>query len=586
MIRAGKPAQAEDAIRSLLSLLDWPPAPKPTLIVGTGGKHDTSQTRTLHAAPLPDALPYRDRWRDLARWVYPARRASLSSISTTEAGSDLSKKEKSKLIHPSLTPKTVTLVSRVLRTTTYIASARKLALKHEESDETSAPRRVYWQSIPKRETSAIIGHILHPHAKVRQPQEVARSSIFDRDGPKSTFCKILPGLPQVVPHFDRPASNNANFSSNDLVVRLIPDPWSQSKSTPSESELRPEIRMQFRVDPDKQNKATFQGMFAILTQNNADVMLPHQTVDVRFTTSEVLWASKQQALEDQEIAAFVKLVEENVANSGVLRAPARLKLRIPEWTVKTAVVTGSRSKSATQKTTGTPKDEEMEVEYLFAELEHRQSVQFEFEQHPLSYAAVEAGKMGGHHCELRLWMPDHLPSCESDQTRTEGTISKHTEEALIEAARALAGLVNEAALGRLPLLAQPRLTLEPAPSAPAKHGDATNAGNPGSTGTDETAGTVPGSGGQVDADSLEVGGPDGWSSATKTATHSTYDATEEDVASTVRRSDTPDRLTAAGSVVAEEALASEETAATTNDDVAEDPKTQRPMDGEKRVGAR
>jgi hypothetical protein len=81
--------------------------------------------------------------------------------------------------------------------------------------------------------------------------------------------------------------------------------------------------------------------------------------------------------------------------------------------------------------------------YIFAGVEHTQSVRFELEGYPLSYHSVEAGRLGGNYREMALIIPD-----------TEGFDQNEAVEKcrdLVDVGLKLVNLVDKAAHGRLEL---------------------------------------------------------------------------------------------------------------------------------------
>lgn len=148
-----------------------------------------------------------------------------------------------------------------------------------------------------------------------------------------------------------------------------------------------QLRLPVSSDSDLSNfslpqDATFN---AILPRYTKDVLLPAQSVDVRFAHHRsVPLDIHQSSLQD-----FLAISEFNLL-AGKLRTPSQVTFSIPEKMLSGRSPVNLKS----------PKN--ADVPYVFYGLEIHQTVEMHWRQHTLRYSSIEAGQHGGQRQELTI----------------------------------------------------------------------------------------------------------------------------------------------------------------------------------------
>lgn len=147
-----------------------------------------------------------------------------------------------------------------------------------------------------------------------------------------------------------------------------------------------QLRLPVSSDSDLSNfslpqDATFN---AILPRYTKDVLLPAQSVDVRFAHHRsVPLDIHQPSLQD-----FLAISEFNLL-AGKLRTPSQVTFSIPEKMSGRSPVNLKSPKNA-------------DIPYVFYGLEIHQTVEMHWRQHTLRYSSIEAGQHGGQRQELTI----------------------------------------------------------------------------------------------------------------------------------------------------------------------------------------
>ena len=245
---------------------------------------------------------------------------------------------------------------------------------------------VSWDIVAETSTSVVFGNVLHEVPQpvpdpLPTPQELCRASLRHR-----AFSFSVPGLLRSVSMLseqDQPVTES-------LLIRLKPSPWSIVGG--ARSRLFPDIEVTINVDPHTK-ETTLTNVEAIVDRRLSDIMLPDKVTDLRFMRQDSVRLRRPHNAGD--IINFLAQSSLSLQSQGRLTTPPGLTLSVPSWNVS-ADADDPASSSHLSTTT--------KMEYLFAGLEHRQTLHVVLRGWKGQYAAVEAGKTGGRRGEFRLFM--------------------------------------------------------------------------------------------------------------------------------------------------------------------------------------
>lgn len=203
--------------------------------------------------------------------------------------------------------------------------------------------------------------------------------------------------------------------TTELIFHFVPSPWAKSTVKGLSLNHFPATQVRFK-STNSEEIPQFFDISAFLANDNLDVLLPCFTSDIRFTKTARLVRSTM----DAEIASLIRSIETSISTGGALRAPATVNLHVPY------------SSSPERHTTRIPHPQHKWdasfselVPYLFTGVEHRQMVHLEFNDYPLDFTMVEAGRMGGRWSEMTLRLPPgKLEEITKDKRRVEGAKAK------------------------------------------------------------------------------------------------------------------------------------------------------------------
>ena len=250
----------------------------------------------------------------------------------------------------------------------------------------------------------------------------------NRTKSKAVFSSTLPGLSRLLTQLKMP--QNSLFTEENLEYKFLPLP---SKEQANDSgKMYPRLSLRFLIN---QNGTTrFRGLGAFLGEHITDAIMPDLATDIRFKKQQMVWL--YYATTDNNVRVYLDAVEKDVQGGGRLTAPRVLKLKIPTWTIrdpKTMVQDEWKKKDF------------VEMNYLFAGIEHRQIMRMGFQGHSLTYTAVQAGQLGGKRGELELRYS------KSDTVEEKSGAKGQTDvlSRFVKSAFKLADLINDCALNRL-----------------------------------------------------------------------------------------------------------------------------------------
>jgi hypothetical protein len=242
------------------------------------------------------------------------------------------------------------------------------------------------------------------------------------------FSSTLPGLSRLLTQLKMP--QNSLFTEENLEYKLLPLP--PKEQTNDSGKIYPRLSLRFLTN---QNGTTrFRGLGAFLGEHITDAIIPDLATDIRFKKRQMVWL--YYATTDNNVRAYLDAIEKNVQGGDRLTAPRVLKLKIPTWTI--------RDPKTTVQDEWKKKDF-IEMNYLFAGIEHRQIMRMGFQGHSLTYTAVQAGQLGGKRGELELRYS------RSDTVEEKSGAKGQTDvlSRFVKSAFKLADLINDSALNRL-----------------------------------------------------------------------------------------------------------------------------------------
>ncbi|KAG4437480.1 hypothetical protein IFR05_007035 [Cadophora sp. M221] len=322
-------------------------------------------------------LPWREQLRDWTRWTAPT---------TKEAAKEL---------------KPVTLEPILV---SQLNSPREQGKATGEAGAQST----HWNDSYFTETSAVIGKVLHSNLTFLNSPPIP----LTLGGPNQThtFCTQVQNLSRVL---SKTQVLQGGARTDSLFLRFLPNPFvttiharhgkhAQKKplktmAIGSQALLAfPTIEMRLKIDPETKH-ARLADVKAIVQESNTDVLLPHNNTDVRFqqrTTSRIL----KRAL--RPVREYLQKCNLSLKGTEILQTLPSITIPIEKHLCRgegfklldDVEIKGNRH----------PSPDVRDVEYLFAGLEIRSSLSFEYNSWPLLYTSIEAGKAGGRRAELKL----------------------------------------------------------------------------------------------------------------------------------------------------------------------------------------
>ena len=249
-----------------------------------------------------------------------------------------------------------------------------------------------WEGQTRTTTVALAGHVLRPLDVLAVPEMVTAKELEAKQDLVRAFSFDVPGLVRSITSL--PAVYDVG-NQETLVLYLKPSPWARLGGKLSTA--LPAIEMLLRVDADLQKNELLR-VEAVVDQRILDIMLPESASDVRFRTRSTI--DMRNPARCHPIADFLRRSHLEVWGQERLKTPAGLSLRIPKW----MIAPGRRPALDQAGGDELASSQDIEVEYLFARLELRQSVGLAINGWKAQYVGVEAGKAGGRWGELRFHM--------------------------------------------------------------------------------------------------------------------------------------------------------------------------------------
>jgi hypothetical protein len=177
-------------------------------------------------------------------------------------------------------------------------------------------------------------------------------------------------------------------------------------------------------------------------EQSVDIMIPSFAADLRFKRTVVAFGDLNTIESDKSLNDFIRQSHAIALGGGILHHARPISVRIP----KDALSQIGRDQLDGQKRHPHEQNllskDEVEVDYMFASAEHRQTIPLTFGQHSASLTSVEAGKMGGGWQELLL----HLPVLTANAPEAK---DPEPVEETIQPAFALLHMIDQVAKGAL-----------------------------------------------------------------------------------------------------------------------------------------
>lgn len=402
----------QDARRMISQILLIKPAKERRLLMSTAIRQNRD---ILVPIDVGTSLPLTERAQHWSRWC---------SRSTRQV--DLMKQREG-------APVLLNTLENPLNRKAITSSLGEFFAAPTDSYEVSESTRYQWVSNISYWDSVFLGQVLFPTSAFKgagkkdpglQPK-LAKS--------RREFVSLVPGLVRSLENLGLETIDPTTWAEEFLLIRLIP---SIKDDLPVPFEVLPDLEI--RIFFDQENQTTSIRDVRLVRRNELDLLLPENTMDIRFVRRACVYSRKGNL--DNAIETFIQNSNLDIWGFSRLRTPSTLSLRIPPHSL--GPIADGRSSAAID---GEP------VEYTFASLEHRSEIGVPFRQEgsfaDLTYTSIEAGKMGGRRDELGLRQPkrtknttsqdEHIDSidhaAEEDQEQNPTTDSQHSASLLLKA---------------------------------------------------------------------------------------------------------------------------------------------------------
>ncbi|SLM35597.1 Zinc finger, C2H2 [Lasallia pustulata] len=188
--------------------------------------------------------------------------------------------------------------------------------------------------------------------------------------------------------------------TSEIVVRLSPS--LQPTLETLDKMALPSLELWIRIDENTKTIHLWKSRL-VVAERESDLLLPDKGVDIRFAAQSYLESANQL---DPSIFDFVQNSNLNIWGTSRIQTPANLKLSVPR-----------RALRADSTAAGLPaldNNGEIPVEYVFAGLDHRSQLRFQYEDVEMTCTTIEAGQTGGRRTEVRLLTPAYELPKQSD----------------------------------------------------------------------------------------------------------------------------------------------------------------------------
>ncbi|KAI9883155.1 MAG: 3'-5' exonuclease [Watsoniomyces obsoletus] len=244
---------------------------------------------------------------------------------------------------------------------------------------------VRWATTMHEVTVANIGYVLRDEASAGSHPVPTRMD--DERRRASWKCSFLPDVPGLARSVASRYPHSAGPKREMLVITLKPSPWASSYAGTASTAF-PAMEVLLEVD-HVARETRLARVHAIIERRVCDILLPHRVADLRFTSR--LCLNMEHPEQSPIITDFLNRSRLDLWGDQQLEAASSLRLPIPR-----RILSGSLPEEHLEKELP-----EVEMEYLFASLEFRQTVDLmDDEGVRAQYTLVEGGKTGGRHSEV------------------------------------------------------------------------------------------------------------------------------------------------------------------------------------------
>ena len=206
-------------------------------------------------------------------------------------------------------------------------------------------------------------------------------------------------VPNVVSLLNSPKLTFEKRTS-EIVVRLSPSP--QPTLETLDKMVLPSLELSIHIDENTKTVHLWKSRL-IVAERESDLLLPDKGTDIRFAAQSYLESANQF---DPSVFDFVQNSNLDIWGTSRIQTPANLKLSVPR-----------RALRANSTAAGLPaldSNGEIPVEYVFAGLDHRSRLHFQYEGLEMTCTTIEAGQTGGRRTEVRLLTPAYELPKQSD----------------------------------------------------------------------------------------------------------------------------------------------------------------------------
>ena len=347
--------------------------------------------------PLQETMSWRNKMRHWARWESPIEKAVGKPVDVKEYIMELDDLVKPEETAP--TPKEEVAAAPPQDELVPVAES-------EAVEASNVEEGALWQARP-RKSYAMIGNLLHEQdiQTTINPKPVE----FNVKDTRTLFTTNNRNLASLVDHL------RAFESRQRVFLKFLPSPW-----TPRGGEalsVFPAVEMEFQNPAYADAPLVLNNVHAISEEVHNDIMLPDKTLDLSFRQRQSFQISSKKAMQLPQIADFLTKSRLNPSRSEVL-TPAELTLPIPSYICRNpSSVFGEK--------------EQLEVPYLFAGLEFRESATFNYNNWLLRYRTINGGKAAGQWSEFSLdyqRTPDAQKLLSSEVENTDEVLRSFTTE--------------------------------------------------------------------------------------------------------------------------------------------------------------
>ena len=362
-----------DAKRLLLQSLRPPRSNKAIAVLGASQNH-----RAIAPVPIDvgNGLPFVQRSREWSRWAKIIKRNQDNHAVEIKSQAE--------------TRRTQAYDEAVLISAMKRVEQHQRLLTHVPSENSPlVPRSPHWQAIQGRSNSVSIGRVIYPTDVVQQVRKEIAAQWEKRQALSPEMWQDILG-----PHEFLSSRNGLLLSfKNDMskerefiLIKLSPkgkharldplaDDGDSSSRNPEQAPDAPDLEIYLDIDQERQHVA-LKEVRAILRIKKTDLLLPHESNDLRFVSEQYAISS---AVLDPNLQAFVNASNLAFWGSERLKTPPSLVLDVPRFNRK------DRDDIELQGS----------VEYAFTALEHRTQLFASVDGFRYEYTMIEAGRSGG-----------------------------------------------------------------------------------------------------------------------------------------------------------------------------------------------